>query len=44
MISDAEHCRDGKLRWDCIRKLQTTFRGRWPARFVRLRKPDGIVA
>ena len=21
VISDAEHCRDGKLRWDCIRKL-----------------------
>ena len=41
VISDAEHCHNGKLRWDCIRKLQTAFRGRRPARSVRLRKPDG---
>ena len=40
-ISDTEHCHDGKLRWDCIRRLQTAFHGRWPARSVRLRKLDG---
>ena len=43
VISDAEHFRDWKLRWDCIRKLQTTFHGRRSARSVRLRKPDGSL-
>jgi len=33
--------RDGKLQWDCIKKLQTAFQGRRPARSIRLRKPDG---
>jgi len=23
VIGDAEHSRDSKLRWDCIKKLQT---------------------
>jgi len=41
VIRDAEHNRDGKLRWDCIKKLQTAFHGRRPARSIRLRKPDG---
>ena len=41
VIGDAEHNQDGKLRWDCIKKLQTAFHGRQPARSVRLRKQDG---
>ena len=41
VIGDAEHNRDGKLRWDCIKKLQTAFHGRRPARSVRLQKQDG---
>ena len=40
VIGDAEHNRDGKLRWDCIKKLQTAFHGRRPARSVRLQKQD----
>ena len=44
MISDAEHSRDGKLRWDCIKKLQAAFHGRQPARSVRLRKQDGSLS
>ena len=43
VISDAKHCRDGKLRWHCIRKLQTAFCGRQPARSVRFRKQDGSL-
>ena len=34
---------DGKLRWDCIKKLQAAFFGRWPARSIRLRKQDGTL-
>ena len=41
VIRDAEHNRDGKLRWDCIKKLQAAFHERQPARSVRLRKQDG---
>ena len=36
-----EHNQDGKLRWDCIKRLQAVFHGRQPAHFVRLRKQDG---
>ena len=43
VIGDAEHNRDGKLQWDCIKKLQTAFSGRWPACSVRLRKHDGSL-
>ena len=38
VISDAEHSRDsrdGKLRWDCIKKLLAAFHGRQPAHSVR---------
>ena len=41
VIRDAEHNQDGKLRWDCIKKLQAAFHGRQPTHSVRLRKQDG---
>ena len=43
VIGNAEHSQDGKLQWDCIKKLQTAFSGRRPARSVRLRKHDGSL-
>ena len=41
VVRHTEHNRDGKLQWNCIKKLQAAFHGRQPARSVRLRKQDG---
>ena len=43
MVGDAEHSRDEKLQWDCVKKLQTAFSGRRPTCSVRLRKHDGSM-
>ena len=43
VIEDAEHSKDRKLQWDCIKKLGAAFSGKWPARSVRLRKQDGSL-
>ena len=39
-IGDAERGQDGKLRWDCIKKLQAAFHGRQLAHSFRLQKRD----
>ena len=41
VIGDVEHSQDGKLQWDCIKKLQAAFFGRRPACSIRLQKQDG---
>ena len=41
LIAETERGRDGKLQWECIKKLQLAFSGRRPARSIRLHKRDG---